>query len=409
MSNRRTAYIEAFNISPIDRKIRSIKAMEAYGKLGTVYAGVSSKIDSIIEVLEGVYPKEWDIILRRREIKKRNPDNTWEKDVKGNYIYHNPTERPFTLDFVIHYPKITITNTNKEIHTIRDLYVRLTPYTSSRGFTFSNFTGKRMSVTKEEVYSKYQHSHIPSRIYKILETIEQRRNGAFAFRPFCLGESEISQVLTMLSSNYNEGTFRLLLLQLEEYVNWESIEGTPHIHMRNVLGKNGINNISLDTIKGYYEELQRRRPKKEIDFILEGNQVKIVDNDKFEEYLRIWTDSNSYNATILAKKDNKGNYYQYRFFNTEISSTHLSSEEELKTIGFMFRQQRVDFKVITNTNQEEDRTFFLHKQIKEYVTETIEEGIKSARLRSHITKSLNTIESIPENTRQNRLFVPSNK
>jgi hypothetical protein len=400
--NRRQAYIEAFNNANIPKKIRVIKAIEAYGRLDKDYRGISSKIDNIAEVLESIYPERWDVLLVKRELRVKNR--------RGNYTTTYAAEFPFTLEFIIHFPLINITNTEQEKHVIRDLYIKLTPCQAGNGsgLTFENIQGRRMTANKEEIYSKYQHSHLPSRDYKVYP-INDIDHGAFRWRGFCLGESEIRQVFTMLSSKYNEGTFRLLLLQLEEYVNWESIEGTPHIHMRNVVGNFKLDSLDTHSIVNYANAIGEREVKKEVDFILEGNQVKILQNEKFEEYLRLYDSHNHYSTDVIARVDSKGRYYQYRFFSADISSIHLSSEEELKGIGFMFREQRVDFKIVEDVNQEVDRKFYIHKQIKEYVKNTIEERIKSARFRSHITESLNTIENISENTRQNRLFVPINQ
>jgi len=399
MSNRKQMYIDAFNKADMAKKIRSIKAMEAYGKLDRGCRGISRVVDSMAECLDSIYPEKWDILLQRREVKTR--------DERDRYVYTTPAENPFTVEFIIHFPIINMVNSQDEKHTIKDLYVKLVNKSNGSNFTFKKFTGRRMSASKEEIYSKYQHSHLPSRAYRAPGRDDSRDYGAFYWRNFCLGESEIRQVLTMLESTYSEGNFKLLLLQLEEYVNWESIEGTPHIHMRSVMGNTKSKMLTTDMVVSYADSLKNRLPSKEIDFALAGNQVRVIQNEKFEEYLRLYSNHNSYNADIIARKGPTGKYYRYRFLNSNISSDHLSSPEELEVFGFMFGQERVDFKVL-DANQEIDKTFYLHKQIKEYVTEQIEKGIKDTRFRNHITKSLSAIENISEDTRQNRLFVPSN-
>ena len=402
--NRNTVYIERFNLSDIPRKIKAIKAMEAYNKLDHNYHGVSDKIDSIASVLEEIYPLRWDVIMK---------ENRERRILNGVGISAYTTcAQPFTIEFVIWFPVVNITNSKSERHTIRDLYIRLNPSYAAHGneFTFIDFDGKRMAATKEEIYSSYQHSHLPPRNYLVADEGDEDRSG-FEFRRFCLGDSEINQVLAMLRSRYNEGTFKLLLLQLEEYVNWESIEGTPHIFMANVLGNNILYTIGVNNIVNYSQELirdRRNRTDKHLDFCLVGNKIKIIQNEKLEDFLRLFEDHNAYDINIIARKSATGEYYAYRFFSEgEITTNHLSTYQERKKVEFIFRKERVRFNIVVEENQQEDRTFYLHKQIKEHVTETIEHEIQTQRLRSYITKSLNTFKSIPENTRQNRLFMPS--
>jgi hypothetical protein len=396
--NRKQVYIEAFEKATMERKIKSVKALEAYGQLDYHYAKISLHIDSIAEVLESVYPGKWDIILKRRR-DYRYDDNDQQE-------YFSPAEMPFTLEIVIHFPSINITNTKKEEHTITDLYIKLEPHTGG-DFSFRNFSGKRMSASNDEIYNRYHHSHLQAKEYKVKEE-RNHDNGGFYYRFFCLGSSEINQVMTMLQYNYKADIFRLFLMQLEEYLNWESIEGTPHIYMSNVLGGNASGDLGHNRLTDYYNQLKERTPQKEVDFILEGSLIRIIDNEKFEDFLRLWTDHNAYNSNIICRKDTKGGYYKFRYYARTITTSHLSSEEDRKAIGFMFRGERIDFRIVEIENENANITFYIHKQIKEYVKDTIEERIQSARFRDHISKSLSAIENIPEDIRQNKLFVPTN-
>ena len=399
MSDRKSIYIEAFNNADIEKKKRSIKAIEAYGKLDGKYIGVGEKVDSITKILEEVYPSKWDIVLKKNIERK--------KDINGDYHYPVDRERPFTLEFIIHFPIIIITNTKKEIHTITDLYIKLNPTNGEEGFSFWYFEGKRMSATKEEIHSNYQHSHLSARRY-LVKPREEEDNSAFTWKGFCLGSSEINQALTLLGGNYTENIFKLFLMQLDEYLNWESIEGTPHIHMSNVLGTKKASSLPTRILQQYYNRIKEREDKKEVDFIMEKGQIKVIQNEKFEEFLRVWEVYSSYDVHLISRKDSRGNYYKYQFASADIDEFVLSPEESLETISFLFRGERVRFEIKESTRTEENKQFYLHKQIKEYVTENIEKGIKTQRLRSHITKSLSAIDSLSGDTRQNRLFVPNN-
>ena len=382
--SRLKTYIENLNNAEVPRKIRTIKALESMGKISVFYSGVSLVIDSIADCLEEVYPNSWDILFDRWD--------TSEQTIAKTII---------TLEFIIHFPSILITNSNNNRHTITDLYIKLDPSTRE-GFTFSNFRGRRMSATKEEIYTQYSHSHLSTRPYIV------GMDKAFDWRTFCLGESEINQALTLLSSRYTEGIFKLFLYQLTEYLKWESLEGVPYNKMSRILNNHSLNSLPPDTLKEYYTKLKRRSTTKEIDFKIVRNSIRVVFNDKFEEFLRIsgFHNDYDYDSNLLAKKDSLGNYYKYQFLSSVIDTENLASPTALKKIGFTFRQQRIDFKVIESINPEEDTTFYLHKKIKEYVAEQIERNIETKRFRAHLVKSLDSIKNTPENTGQNRLFMP---
>jgi hypothetical protein len=309
---------------------------------------------------------------------------------------------------VIHYPEIIITNKNHQSHTIRDLYVKLLPFQSGRGFTFFNFKGKRMSATRQEVVSEYQHSHLPGRKY----TQTNDNDSAFDWRPFCLGSSEIQQVLTMLLGGYEEGKFKLLMLQLEEYLNYESIEGNPYKRIANVIGGGKMTVLNSSECGLYYRDLIKRynigslEPKK-IDFKLEGNKVVIVDNDKFEQFLKKSENPEVYRHSNIAQKDEKGNYFGYRNIPREISFRILIKPEDYYSIEFFFREELVSFKLIEEQEYREE-PFFINKYIKDYVRTTIEERIETKRFSSYIIEQLNTPTYLTRNTGQDNVFMSEN-
>jgi len=400
--NRTDVYIESFAKAPMARKIKAVKAMEHYLKLDAEYIGITNTIDSIAEVLESVFPNKWDIILKKRRLRDYN-DN-------GDIEITNYKVRPFTLEFTIHFPKIRILNSRKNSHTVTDLFIKLIPISrTDKTFSFKNFEGKRLSASREEIYSEYQHSHLPSRKYTYVgEDEEFTDSSALCYRRFCLGSSEVVQALTMLSCGYTEGNLRLFLFQLEEYLNWESIEGVPHIHFSKVTGQRELSYISVNTVKNHHKAIQDREIKKELDFTMKKGTVKVVDNEKLEEYLRLSSEHTLHNSNVVASKDKRGNYFSFVSPSTgDISSYKLGTQEELNVAGFMFRGQRVDFKIVEST-VEINKEFYIHKQIKDYVTEAIEQNIKTKELRGYISEQLSAIRDTPESTRQDRLFMPSN-
>ena len=389
--NRKDIYIEAFNRSSIEKKIRSVKAIEKYGKLSLNYKGVNEKIDSIASCLDAVYPEKWDILLRYNEKVGANDNLIIDK------------EKYFTLDFILHFPEINITNSSGMRHKIVDLYIKLLPYSHNNGFTFHSFQGKRMTATEGEIFSSYQHSHLPSRNYKSYFPLEGK--SGLTFNSFCLGTSEIRQVLTMLSSGFKPDIFKLFLMQLEEYLNWESLEGTPHIKIANVIGGGECRNVSPQHIRKYYIDLIEKKGTSNINFIITRDNVKIAQDTAFEEYLKIYDHNGDYPPDHIAQKDSKGNYYTYRNIPKDLSY-YMSEEEEYRNFDFIFKGEIKKFKVIPN--EETVKPFFITKTIKDYVTKRIESKIQKSRIRRYIIEQLDTIENTKESTRKNRLFMPEN-
>lgn len=396
MENRKEKYLLALQGASMDKKIRVIKAMQAHGYLPSKFYGVGETIEEIQRVLDEVHPNSWDILVNK------NYENPFKKEGWKK-------ETPFTLEFVIHYPEILITNRDNKKHLIRDLYIKLIPTFSSTGLSFNNFKGKRMTASKREIVSSYQHSHLPGREYTW--DIENEDSN-FNYRGFCLGESEIKQALIMLSSSFSENKFKLFLLQLEEYLNYESIEGTPYKNIENTIGGGKVKKLSLSGRRDYYFSLTEKRKEpgraKEIDFKLDKNKIVVVDNEKFEEFLKIHSSTAFYDNTFLCEKDEIGEYYGYRNMPKTLPDYLILKEEDYEEVEFVFRGETVKFKIVEE-QESQNKPFYINKYIKEYVKTRIEQGIEEKRFRSYIIKQLNTPTYLSRNTRQDTVPLSENK
>lgn len=119
---------------------------------------------------------------------------------------------------VVHFPEITIKNSRRQSHTIKELYVRfnikidLTQKTPSCNIFV---TGTRAMLSDKEYLSDYSHSHLPS-------------NAISHWENFCLGSSDFSMLINTLRISMTPEDWFLLFFSLENYVSWESLEGGPH-------------------------------------------------------------------------------------------------------------------------------------------------------------------------------------
>ena len=396
MKNRREKYLLALQSATMNRKIKSLKAMESYGFLNNTLFGLSRTIDGIRETLDEVFPENWDIIIRKNYSNSLTKEG-WNK------------KTPFIAEFVIHFPEITITNSDNEEHIIRDFYIKLIPSYSTTGMSFDNFKGKRMSATRREVISSYQHSHQSGRHYTY---DRDKEDSQFTYRGFCLGASEIIQALSMLSSMFSKDRFKLFLYQLEEYLNYESIEGNPYKRISNTIGGGSPRDLTENSCNSYYKNLLLYRTEglhtKEVDFKLEGNNIIIVDNDKFEEFLKIYDEKGLYNSSLLCEKDEIGNYYGYRNVPSSFPSVMLIKPEIYEKVNFIFRGEVVSFKLIEEVIDGQEKPYYISKHIKNYVKTRIEQKIESRRFKSYITEQLNSPAYSTANTGQDSLSVPKN-
>ena len=128
----------------------------------------------------------------------------------------------------VHFPEIEITNSLKQQHTIRDLFVkiRLNGVGQDSGNSYlcaCNISGARTTWTEAELNSGYTHSHLPNGVY--MPGSEQG---------FCLGSSEFRIIMENIKLYCQDEHWWMMLLSLKNYVSWESIEGGPHCNIREI-------------------------------------------------------------------------------------------------------------------------------------------------------------------------------
>lgn len=151
-----------------------------------------------------------------------------KENIALNDIYSYPFIT-FSLGILIRFPEITIKNSRLESHIIKDLVLCL-PLVCKRNLLPATLRGVRLTVTPAELKKRYQHSHIstgkfPSSVIHDLQTA-----------PFCLGEGNIAFLLGKFISitTFERRIFERLLMEIESFVAWESLEGGPYINMEMV-------------------------------------------------------------------------------------------------------------------------------------------------------------------------------
>lgn len=142
------------------------------------------------------------------------------------------------------FPYTEITNTSSLSIEVENLvvrfYITIDPILDFKGYYLSNEHGDRLSsntVTIKCLKPKagyyrfgYIHPHVMSS--------NINSPSYFNYRSVCMGSSTVQQISNYHASrNFNNDSFELYLLALEEFLKWESIEGSPYYLTTDILNK----------------------------------------------------------------------------------------------------------------------------------------------------------------------------
>lgn len=117
-------------------------------------------------------------------------------------------------EIVVHFPKITIRNERGQEHTIYDLFSQTS--FNGRGQFVEGPLFKRASYTNAELLADYMHSHVPGIGYPN------------EWMGCCLGSGPINTTITTLRLDPTWENWLLYTVQLEQYVQVESLSGVPY-------------------------------------------------------------------------------------------------------------------------------------------------------------------------------------
>jgi len=203
----------------------------------------------LTDIVRKATDEEIKEVIRKEEIKKQE-----FKEKYKHYIFETDkleklaisvfgNDRVYIEDkndhiyLYIHFPEINITNSLEQKHLIKDLYTRFSFTVRKNNFETSgyklnlSFAGRRSSLSLKEYESSYRHSHLQS--------------GQNTFTEFCLGSSDYSLLLQSLRIEPIEDNWMMVLLGLENYLAWESLEGGPYMTIDNLKYSNNKSGSEL--------------------------------------------------------------------------------------------------------------------------------------------------------------------
>lgn len=125
---------------------------------------------------------------------------------------------------LIYFPQVRVTNENDRFHDIYELYVKVSIDSLGQmtGFPALN----RAEYTLEELNEDYMHSHV----YQIpVRDITEFQNP-------CFGNGPIRTTISRLSTDFNPELWTLFCLELQKFVETESISGGPYHYLEHLGG-----------------------------------------------------------------------------------------------------------------------------------------------------------------------------
>lgn len=136
-------------------------------------------------------------------------------------LYYKDHYDVIGTNIILKFDSVNVSNSKGLSHTIYDMYIKLNM--SNNFDRLLRIEGKRCKVKLIEYISKYKFSHLSD-------------SGWERWSHFCFGNNTVMSNLTsmLVTSEFNLILFEALLLQLPQYLSWESLEGGPYKRIANI-------------------------------------------------------------------------------------------------------------------------------------------------------------------------------
>jgi hypothetical protein len=285
--------------------------------------------ETIFNIASKVFDdNQFEIQLYSHNCKNNDLHDAYEYIV---YEYHMKFHIQFSLRLIIKYDNITITNTNNDKNEIKDLYVIIN-FEHKNGLSIQKIKGIRTTFSNGEFVNGYIHSHLPVQSLSIIQTLFSAN--------FCIGNDELSTLVNKLKipNLFSNELLTLLLLQIEPYLSWESLEGVPYIKIEtikdygNEVILNSINerNIQLKCIDLFKFTLISDE-NINFEFSYEKMRYEIIEDEYLINFL-------SYHFSDYSYLESKGKYYDINVITNDKTYTHkyeiMFNNKELQTIVY---------------------------------------------------------------------------
>lgn len=237
----------------------------------------------------------------------------------------------------LYYPELTLKNSYGLEHTIYDMVIRL-GVDGMNGYVDSALLGKRYSFSEAELRSRYSHSHLEKLSLDEDDVLTNR------FKRFCIGTSDtpFGKLMNSLQKRNSVVEFEMLIVQIEEYLKWESKEGKPHVHMDTIndtqevedpyreISSSLVHKISIFLL----EELQKPELREHLvdyngSYILDNaiSPKAFMENVEFKIIEMFKTELMSDGDAVLNWDNRTGKYISCVIDNTEMELPYTTDDQ----------------------------------------------------------------------------------
>lgn len=347
--------------------------------------GCFEKFRIIIKCVQEIYENKWDL-----DIEVMSSGNV---KVKGIIILFN---------------RIDLKNSEGAEHLIENLFVKIHLRKDGTDVKLYHLSGGRTKISYAEWCSNYFHSHLPT-------GYGARGEGSPYFSSFCTGSGHINEFMADLNSEpISQSRLVPFLLQIIGLVSWESLEGGPHRRIRNIRVNSNSGRLSrpndrdskflMDKILEYHRS---NEIIPDIEFKLEDNKYKILDNDRFVKFLEESTTlTEEEKARVLCMQNSEGQYYKYGNV-----PGYTPAPDTSQDVKFIFQGEEIPF-IIGPPPEVGDLSnihYFIHPNIKKFIKKEIEYDINIKKIRkSTIDRYSGQTDNARESTESNKVPLQEN-
>lgn len=184
----------------------------------------------------------------------------------SNSVVESIRAKKFNQGFIlVHFPHVRVTNEYNRYVDINHLYAKVV--VNSDGSGNGSFTLNRAEYTYLHISSNYMHSHVSN-----IPTSDFTN-----FQLPCTGRGPINNTLSSLVREFDKDLWKLFCLELDKYVQVESIVGTPyhrleHIGTANMSSEEGT--FKAINVLGWWDCFNRNMAKSFIEHLIRGRKLK---------------------------------------------------------------------------------------------------------------------------------------
>lgn len=334
----------------------------------------SDEFKTLCQVLNEFYGEDrWDYFLEIPETIKfdkgyRFGSNRWQtqEDHLNDYMTNQTTLQShidgIKIVVTILFPEIKLTNRDNLQHVIKDLYLQIIFPIFNPNFLVK-LKGTRATVNKNEFVQHYKHSHLPSgRDYE-------------TFNNFCLGNSEMSGCLQSEFITTEKSRIYQFLFTLQNYLEYESIEGVPYIRMEKCQNLSDLDKITFKNVN--FEKIVKSKPPIKLN-----KDLKILNKEEIEEF---YSDKIQYLSTKI----------ENRYYSILPKERVESLETQQNRVLFLFKNQEIKLKIKNYANVIEPKKF-PHPAITKRLIEYWENRVLQTYIRNYRIERENTISNTSE-------------